>query len=34
MSIAVGLGDAITFCDGVPVTEWERETLGLALGPL
>ncbi|HKV30895.1 MAG TPA: hypothetical protein VJT14_07765, partial [Candidatus Dormibacteraeota bacterium] len=27
MSIAVGDGDAIT------VTEWERETVGLALGP-
>ena len=28
MPIAVGDGDAIT------ITEWERETLGLALGPL
>jgi hypothetical protein len=34
MPIAVGLGDAITFCDSVPVTERERETVGLALGPL
>jgi len=34
MSIAVGDGLSIAFCDGITVTEWERETLGLALGAL
>jgi hypothetical protein len=34
MSIAVCDGVTIAFGDGITVTEWERETLGLALGAL
>ena len=34
MPIAVCDGITIAFCDGVPIAERQRETLGLALGPL